>query len=61
MAVENLQALQQLIRDQTLPLDFKYYKTALPVDMPVLLVSSGRSVLAVVRRVMRVDIACIHQ
>eukprot|EP00939_MAST-03C_sp_MAST-3C-sp1_P000871 g871.t1 len=45
VAVANLQALQDVVEHQTIPVDFKYYKTALPVDMPVVVVAEGRPLI----------------
>ena len=44
-AVANLRALQDLVTQQTIPVDFKFYNTTLPVDVPVISVCTTNSML----------------
>ena len=46
-AVRNVKALQTLIAAQLMEIDFKYYTHEFPVDIPVAVVSEGRSFLPV--------------
>ena len=41
--VNNINALQGLIRDQAIELDFQYAKNKLPVSIPVIILSESRS------------------
>jgi hypothetical protein len=44
-AVSNLRSLQDLVTQQTIPVDFKFYSTTLPVDVPVISVCTTNSML----------------
>lgn len=45
VAVTNLQALRELTINQTLPIDFKFYKTTIPLDIPIVTVAPVNSLI----------------
>lgn len=57
IGVKNVQALANVVRNQRLPYDFKFYQMDYDTDIPVLIFSEGKSLLPVC---IFIKIVCIH-